>query len=94
MTRAEFLKLVEDTPRGWNLNSEGVLRSDCGFCPIEAVAVSLGQTTYGYTAAVGIRLGLNEQAVTQIIDAADNYTHTRARLEMRERLLRACGLEK
>lgn len=79
-----------------------------GLCPLQAVCRSLGmrltQTDPGGTAVYALRLGLPVSVVDDLQDAADGLARTYRRLgaaaselrhlhDLRERLVRACGID-
>lgn len=96
-----FYKLLAATPRNWRLYDDGAIRlmaGDVSHCPISAVAPEAapwGAIEYGKAARA---IGMPENEVTEIVDAADDIRVDGAgnarRRAHRKRLLAACGLAK
>lgn len=92
MTLNEFMDALSKTPRKWKFTWADRFR--CGpyqLCPIEQVARSKHLPWDRGADVAGRRLGLSDEAIHQIMRAADVKLPSTRRL--RARLLRACGLK-
>lgn len=91
MTIKQFISKLECVDRDWSL-IEGAITSDDELCPIHEVWLASsegeeeGQLEDYFEE--GIRLGLRKKTVGRIAAAADNRGYP----QLRERLLKACGL--
>ena len=90
MTLNQFLRKLRRTPRNWHVYN-GIIRCSKSTCPIHAVARVIGANRPD---DLGRRIGLRETTIDSIISAADNSMHTRHEVDVRKRLLKACGLAK
>lgn len=103
MTDEQFFEELAKTPRDWYLQNGFIRRkhSKYNVCPILAVAANLGQElpTHRFypgvwsnvlAVKVGAKFGLSNKTSKQIMRAADNKG---VEVEVRKKLLAACGLE-
>lgn len=88
MTLDEFVEKLSQI-KGWRLTKKGLLRHRRYYCPLFAVAeLSGGARTWGQ---MENRLRLPRATANLVMEAADNHRTDRV-LELRARLLKACGL--
>ena len=95
MTIGEFFESLEKTDRDWCISGPGgmirQLRSDeeCGlqysFCPLTAISGHRFPVSWRFAAS---EIGLDYNSAMRIVNAADGTRGT-----LRNRMLRACGLE-
>jgi hypothetical protein len=88
MTLEQFYETLEQTPREWAMDDDGMVRLRCPDslpCPLNIVA---GNTVLVSEAASALRL--SQQNAWDIANAADATPGHDAKI--RARLLKACGL--
>jgi hypothetical protein len=100
MSLDEFFEELKRTPRSWRILATGAIRMGCD-CPITAVCAAVKWKEYDtdrYVAAAQ-GLGLDLRLANQIQKAADydekllgSWPADRPLVELRGRLLEACGL--
>jgi hypothetical protein len=84
----EFLRLLSETPRTWRLTDEDKIRDGEGYCPLQVVT----KRAFGYISE-SKSMGLTDAETDFIIAAADGYNVLET-VDLREELLKACGLDK
>jgi hypothetical protein len=87
LNMAGFLRLLSKTSRTWRLTHERKIRNGGGYCPLQVVT----KTKFGYFSEA-TRMGLTDAETDFIIAAADGYNILKF-ADMREELLKACGLK-
>lgn len=95
MTLEEFLERLRETKCTWKVCSDGAIRvrGSGEWCPITAIAGAPSATTGKYR-FYGRELGLSEQTITDIAEAADGPAVKGIvwKSAIRTALLNACGL--
>jgi hypothetical protein len=91
MTLEQFLERLRETPRGWIVSSNGLIRyikGDEYACPISAVAGRFNGGI-GMPRTLAGKLGLSAWLTDDIVGAADSIF---CKADLRKQLLEACGL--
>jgi hypothetical protein len=93
VTLDEFLAALEKTPRDWIICEDGAIRRFVNMKWQECPITSIKQRPCSEWRTIGEALGLRLLVVDAIASAADSYEHSTLGLhELRQRILKACGL--